>query len=284
VLSVLAPQRPSLSPVPDRGIMRVQLIGPGATRNSRKMGSIEYHSWAREVFGAEVPAPGVLFAASFSPGSKWGQKVHNALLQVELEYVDQLLTSVRDNNVRGSVAEFGVFEGWWVNYLFEATERLDLPIPILGFDSFKGLSAPHPHFDANFWQEGTYSASRQVVEQKVAAGERPRIRLFEGFFSESLLAPEAQAVDDIAYARIDCDIYEPAAQCLSYLSKRLSHGSVLVFDDWPHQIRIGEGRAFAEWVPTVQHLRFEFLFFGTWGHFYIRVWHRDLPSFTDSDV
>ena len=253
-------------------------------RGAIAIGQYEYHSWTRQVFGTKIPVPGVHFAASFSPESKWGHKVHNALIQVELEYVDQLLTSVRDHNVKGAIAEFGVFEGWWINYLFEATERLNLPRPILGFDSFKGLSAPHPEFDSHFWREGTYSASRQVVEQNVAARERPRIRLFEGFFAESLLTPDAQAVGDIAYARIDCDIYEPSGECLSYLSKRLSHGSVLVLDDWPHQIRIGEGRAFAEWVPTVPHLRFEFLFFGTWGHFYIRVWHRDLPSFTESDT
>ena len=72
-----------------------------------------------------------------------------------------------------------------------------------------------------------------------------------------------------------------ALTCLRYLAHRLSHGSVLVLDDWPHRIDIGEGRAFAEWIPSVPHLKFEFLFLGTWGHLYIRVWHRDRPVFFD---
>ena len=98
--------------------------------------------------------------------------------------------------------------------------------------------------------------------------------MIKGFFAQSLRDPEAQAVGHIAYARIDCDIYEPALDCLRYLAPRLADGAVLVFDDWPHRIDIGEGRAFAEWLPTVPHLRVEFLFFGTYGHFYLRVWHR----------
>ena len=48
-----------------------------------------------------------------------------------------------------------------------------------------------------------------------------------------------------------------------------------MLDDWPHQLEVGEARAFSEWLPAVPNLRFEFLFFGTWGHFYTRVWHRD---------
>jgi hypothetical protein len=238
-----------------------------------------YANWCEDTFDTQIPIPGVLFATSFLATSTWGNKAHNSLLAIEVEYVSELLKSIRDHNVEGAIGEFGVFQGWWMGHLFEATEKLGLQRPLLGFDSFRGLSAPHPEFDSSFWQEGTYSASRRTVERDLRVAERPRIRLIEGFFADSLVTAEATAIKEIAFARIDCDIYEPSVQCLRYLSNRLSHGSVLVFDDWPHQINIGEGRAFAEWVPTVPHLKFEFLFFGTWGHLYIRVWHRDRPAF-----
>ena len=238
-----------------------------------------YANWSMETFGARIPIPGVVFATSFPANSTWGNKAHQSLLAIEVEYVDDLLISIRDHNVEGAIAEFGVFEGWWTGHLFEATERLEIQRPILGFDSFKGLSAPHPEFDSSFWEEGTYSASRQTVETNLRVAERPRIHLIEGFFADSLVTEEATAYSEIAFARIDCDIYEPSCQCLRYLANRLSHGSVLVLDDWPHRIDIGEGRAFAEWVPSVPHLKFEFLFLGTWGHLYIRVWHRDRPVF-----
>ena len=238
---------------------------------------MDYSSWARDTFDVEIPQPGVVFAMSFEGGSKWGQRVHEALLNVELEYVASLCASIRDDDIPGAFVEFGTFEGWWVNHLFEVTDGLGLDRQVIGYDSFQGLSIPHPDHDDPFWKEGQYAASRDTVAGNVKLSERPRISLIEGFFSESLKSAEASKVGYIAFARIDCDIYEPALDCLRYLGPRLSHGSVLVFDDWSHRIDVGETKAFSEWVPTVPHLRFEFLFFGTWGHFYIRVWHRDRP-------
>jgi hypothetical protein len=235
----------------------------------------DYSEWTRATFGVEIPAPGVLFATSFDGNSIWGQKCHEALLRVEIEYVEHLLKDIKERDIPGALAEFGVFQGWWVNHLFEASERLELHRPVLGFDSFQGLSQPDPQRDEAFWKEGQYAAPLESVEHNVKAGERPRIKLIPGFFADSLGQPDALAVGQIAYARIDCDIYEPAAQCLRYLAPRLSHGAVLVFDDWPHRLDVGETLAFAEWLPTVPNLRFEFLFFGTWGHFYTRVWHRN---------
>ena len=145
----------------------------------------------------------------------------------------------------GALVEFGVFNGWWVNHLFEASERLGFHRPVIGYDSFQGLSPPHPEFDDEFWKEGQYAASLESVRKNVRADERSRIQLIKGFFADSLTGPEATAVGDIAYARIDCDIYEPALDCLRYLAHRLTHGAVLVFDDWTHRLDFGEARALA---------------------------------------
>jgi Macrocin-O-methyltransferase (TylF) len=170
------------------------------------MKDVDYVNWTSEIFGTPIPVPGVLFAASFPPESKWGAKVNNALIQVELEYVDELLKDLLNHNVNGAIAEFGVFEGWWVNQLFEATERIGLHVPVLGFDSFKGLSAPQPELDEDCWKEGMFCAAQDLVEQNIHLAERPRIRLIPGFFAESLLTDEAHALGEIAYARVDCDI------------------------------------------------------------------------------
>ncbi len=119
-----------------------------------------------------------------------------------------------------------------------------------------------------------YAASLDKVRANVQAAERPRIKLVKGFFSDSLIKAEAQGIKSFCFARIDCDIYEPAVECLTYLGSRLSHNSILVFDDWTHGIEFGEGRAFAEWIPTVPHLKFETIFQGPWDHLYLRVLHR----------
>ncbi len=242
---------------------------------SRKRQESSYAEWSRSVFGFAVNQPDVQLATSFPGMSEWGEKFYRAMIGVELEYVDQLLIGIREGKVEGELVEFGIFEGWWINYLYERSEALGLTDrKVIGFDSFQGLSDPHPVLDHEFWKKGQYAAGRSLVEERVQAKTRPRIQLIEGFFADSLVRDDALQVGKIAYARIDCDIYEPALQCLNFLSSRLAHGAILVFDDWPHQMGVGETLAFAEWVPNVPRLRFEFLFFGPWGHFYIRVWHR----------
>lgn len=214
---------------------------------------------------------------SFYPkDSVFFQLAYKGLLDVELQYVRSLVLDIKSKDVPGAFVEFGIFQGAWLRHFCAMTEQAGLSErEIWGFDSFRGLSKPDPLADGAFWKEGMYAASRSEVEANVGIANLPRINLIEGFFSESLRGAAAAALGDVAFARIDCDIYEPTVDCLAYVGSRLTHGSVLVFDDWPHTHRLGEARAFFEWIPTVPNLKFEFLVFGPWDHCYMRVWHRD---------
>lgn len=238
----------------------------------------EYAHLTRKFLGTSLPteyrAQKIHFI--YPPESEWFAKAFAALFAIELEYVDNLLLDLKSRDVPGAFAEFGIFQGAWINRLHEMTERAGLgDRQIWGFDSFAGLSRPHPSADSPFWKEGMYTASRCEVEKNVHAAERQRIHLIEGFFFQSLRGgADAAALGEVALARIDCDIYEPALDCLRYLGQRLANGSVLVFDDWTHHHEIGETRAFFEWAPSVPHLRFEFLILGPWDHCYMRVWHK----------
>ncbi len=236
--------------------------------------SLSYENWARAVFRQDVPVPGVRVACSWNEDTEWGLRAHNALAQVECEYVTKLLTELRDQNVQGDIVEFGIFQGWWVNFLYRATEDLSLDRRIYGFDSFEGLSDPDPQHDLAFWKKGQYACSLEQVSKNVQAALRPRLKLVKGFFEKSLRGADAQVAGKFCYVRIDCDIYQPALDCLRYLGPRLADGAILVFDDWPHVRGYGEQRAFEEWLPSVPNLEFEFLFYGTIGHFYTRVHHK----------
>lgn len=233
----------------------------------------EYEDWFASVFHRRVAAPGVRIAASWSDEDPWGQRAHTALVQVECDYVVSLLEEIRDRKIPGSIAEFGIFQGWWINFFWEQTERLGLPRRIYGFDSFEGLSQPDGARDLGCWEKGQYACSFETVARNVFLSSRPRINLVKGFFEKSLRGADALLADQFSYVRIDCDIYEPARDCLRYLSHRLADGAILVFDDWPHMLGYGEQLAFSEWLPSVPHLDFEFLFYNTIGHFYLRV-HR----------
>ena len=245
----------------------------------------DYASFTREILGAEIPfnLQQTKLHAIYPEDSIWFRRSFDSLLAVELEFAQELIYDLRRRAVPGALVEFGVYRGKWVRQIHEMTERAGLgDREIYGFDSFKGLSAPHAQFDIPFWNEGMYAVPKAEVEAALNTTQHPRIRLVEGFFSESLRGEEARRLGPVAFAHIDCDIYEPALQCLHFLGGRLSHGALLVFDDWPHDLRFGEGRAFAEWLPAVPGLRFEFLGMGPWDHLYLRVWHRDRPA-TDED-
>ena len=244
-----------------------------AKAGSEPLKTTPYEAWFAATFGQQVPVPTNRIAVSWPDDSEWGHRAHCALLTVEVDYVKMLLADIKARGIPGALAEFGIFQGWWVDHLWQFTEEIGLDREVYGFDSFAGLSKPHPEFDAPFWQEGQYACDLATVRANVKTAERPRIKLVEGFFADSLTRADVQSVESYCFARIDCDIYEPALQCLRYLGTRLSDGAVLVFDDWPHKLNDGEQKAFQEWLPDVPHLKFEFLFYGTIGHFYTRV-HR----------
>jgi hypothetical protein len=233
-----------------------------------------YDDWCLGVFGRRIPVPGVRLAASWPEDSAWGLRAYTALASVECEYARELLREIAAKNIPGDIAEFGIFEGWWINYLWQATESAGLRRRIYGFDSFEGLSEPHPQRDHSFWKKGQYACSLEQVSRNVKLAERPRIQLVKGFFETSLRSAEALLAEEFCYARIDCDIYQPALECLQYLGPRLADGAIVVFDDWPHLRGLGEQRALEEWLPSAPHLQFEFLFYGAIGHFYTRVHHR----------
>jgi tetratricopeptide (TPR) repeat protein len=236
--------------------------------------SVSYDEWCRAVFHQHVPAPGVRIAASWAEDSEWGLRAYNALALLECEYATKLLAEIRDKQIEGDIVEFGIYQGWWVNFLYRTTEELGLSRRIYGFDSFEGLSDPHPEHDQAYWKKGQYACSLEQVSKNVQAALRPRLKLVKGFFEKSLRSAEALVAEKFSYVRIDCDIYLPALDCLNYLAPRLADGAILVFDDWPHLRGFGEQRAFEEWLPTVPHLEFEFLFYGAIGHFYTRVHHK----------
>ena len=233
-----------------------------------------YDDWCLETFGQRIPVPGVRIAASWEEDSAWGLRAYNALAQLECEYAQELLLEIATNNIPGDIVEFGIYQGWWINFLWQTSETMGLRRRIYGFDSFEGLSEPHPEHDQAFWKKGQYACGLEQVSKNVRLSERPRLKLVKGFFEKSLLSPEALLAERFCYARIDCDIYQPALECLRYLGPRLADGAIVVFDDWPHTRGFGEQRALEEWLPTVPELQFEFLFYGAIGHFYTRVHRR----------
>ncbi|WP_426010557.1 TylF/MycF/NovP-related O-methyltransferase [Caulobacter sp. DWR2-3-1b2] len=214
-------------------------------------------------------APNTWPASSFPIGTMWGARINDAMCVVEREYAAALLKQLHEEQVPGAVVEFGVFEGRWLEFLMNTMDGMGMARPVLGFDSFEGLPAPTEADEGMGWAEGEYNAPLTQVSQRLRLAERPHLKLIKGWFCDTIGLPEAQ-VDQIAYARVDGDLYESAVDTLSYLSGKLVDGAILVFDDWTFNPEKGETKAFFEWAPTSGYT-FESLGFFSIGRLYMRV-------------
>lgn len=239
-------------------------------RGGRDAWQARYEDWlARAIPGAPPPPPPGQTITAFDQASASGRAVDNREVMVwEYAWGRTLLAGLAE--VPGAIVEFGVFQGRWLEFLESTRRELGQPREIWGFDSFQGLPAPDPDRDLGCWSRGQYAADLPTVAERLKVAERPHIRLVPGWFSESLRRPEVRAIKAVAFARIDCDLHQSAAEALDFLTGRLVDGAILVFDDWPSDLDRGETRAFAEWLPR-SGLRFEFLSQNSLGHLYLRA-------------
>jgi hypothetical protein len=97
------------------------------------------------------------------------------------------------------------------------------------------------------------------------------IELVEGWFSDTL--PEyRERIRKIAFIRIDCDLYQSTVDVLDFAFGRLVNGAILYFDDWTHDHRTGETRAFFEFAEkNVSRYRFEKVVTVSDGGFAVRA-------------
>ena len=179
----------------------------------------------------------------------------------------------------GAYYEFGIFREFSLWYAEQVSRYLTGPgFLCYGFDSFRGL--PGSDVDIPPGGKGStignYAASRDLVVSQLRAHgtDMQRVRLFEGFYSESLFASITveEKLRPPAVCVVDCDLYESTREVLKFVGPRLSEGCVLLFDDiyvTGDPTIEGQGRAVAEWRSTHPDIELRHLFdFGGHGAAY----------------
>lgn len=232
-----------------------------------------YDDWFESVFGVKVPAANTWPFTTFKQGTPWSDKVVYGMQDGEHLFAEDLFNRLERDRVPGAVVEFGTYFGHWMQVLAEMQERRGWSREFWGFDSFEGLPEPDKELNPQVWTKGMYTAPFDEVKARLQVDKRPWIKLVKGWFSDTLIQSPAVDVADVAYARVDGDLYESCVDCLRYLEPRLADGSILVFDDWQFSVNHGETRAFREWVEKGVPFRFEYLGFNMWAHLYLRVHH-----------
>lgn len=234
--------------------------------------TLDYNHFMLRVCGVASAYPTYPLGTTFPLGSKYGDALDIAAYPAIVALSTDMYQLIVAEDVPGDVVEFGVAAGRWLTTMLDTMDASGSVRRVWGFDSFEGLPEPDPARDAPQWVKGQFANQQEVVAATLKLAARPHLRLVKGWFSDAFAQPDAQAITSIAYAKIDCDLYQPALECLRFLKGRLSHGAILMFDEWTHSLYEGETRAFAEWVPDVPEYRFELIGFINFRLFF-RVWH-----------
>lgn len=143
--------------------------------------------------------------------------------------------AIRDIGSNGLATEFGVWEGYSIEYFARHFQV------VYGFDSFLGLRedwAGHDMVKGSFDLKG--------VLPHVPAN----VTLVPGWFDQTVPRFLQEHPGNLSFVHVDCDTYEATSTILSLIGDRLQSGTVLVFDEyfgypgWQQ----GEFRAWQEFV------------------------------------
>ncbi|MBA4148288.1 MAG: class I SAM-dependent methyltransferase [Verrucomicrobia bacterium] len=139
----------------------------------------------------------------------------------------------------GLYLEFGVHQGGSINHI---SKQLPEGKIIHGFDSFEGLP--------DKWLFGRGAGHFSTGGQLPPVGDN--VRLYKGWFSDTLPGFLAENPEPFSFVHIDCDLYVSTKQILDLAGDRLKAGTIIVFDEyfnypgWEQH----EYRAFKEFIAV----------------------------------
>lgn len=120
----------------------------------------------------------------------------------------------------GMNLEFGVFNGTTISCLATARPELEFH----GFDSFEGLPED--------WDMGGKQVKGDAFDRKGALPEVPdNVKLYKGWFDDTLPEFLKTHTDNISYLHVDCDIYSSTVTVLENCNDRIVPGTIIRFDE-----------------------------------------------------
>lgn len=199
------------------------------------------------------------------------RRIHNRRWEAVEEMGDYLVGA----QVPGDYCEFGVYKGETFQYVARLLEPALPHMRYFAFDSFEGLPSPRgidcvDGYSSNF-TEGQFAVSLENVRRYVmeAGADMTKVDFIKGWFDATLNDEVAGRLklEKVAAAWIDCDLYESTVPVLDFLAKRMSVGTILLFDDWRvfrNLPEYGQQRACREWLERNPQITLRELF--SFGH------------------
>jgi O-methyltransferase len=192
----------------------------------------------RSIDGAEVVdalAHGWLGRALRLPGHILGRNTSISAAHEVTRMLANGFAYAQAEQVTGDYAEFGVHTGRTFVDAHRIARRFGrYPRRFYAFDSFQGLPEITAIDAGHQWTAGQFAHDRASFEARLRRARIPAadVTIVEGFFDQTLAHAERIGLERVAFAWVDCDLYESTVPVLDYLTDRLVPGAVLAFDDW----------------------------------------------------
>ncbi len=187
------------------------------------------------------------------------------------DVIDKVADYFLGAQVAGDYAEFGVYRGETFAYACNTLAPMFPAMRFWALDSFEGLPAPKPSADmfdgySGGFTKGQFACSQSKFRtylQKMGVS-MSRVNIVPGWYEQTLYPqnPALVQMDKIAFAWIDCDLYESTVPVLEFLTDKLAVGSVILFDDWRCFRNLGDcgqQKACKEWLERHPEIKLNLL-------------------------
>jgi hypothetical protein len=157
-----------------------------------------------------------------------------------LVHIYQCLQNARRRDLRGVVAEFGMFKGGTTMLISRFIEEIGADWKVYGFDTFSGFPAKRSPLDMYAHPDCVFLDVDMV--RAVFAGRNVEVVAGDVVETVSRLSTE-----DLVLSFVDTDNFSPAQAIIRVIAERTQVGGAIVFDHWTghdrHIDTIGERMA-----------------------------------------
>lgn len=151
---------------------------------------------------------------------------HSNLFTLENRHVmaRACINEINRRQVRGNLAEVGVYQGNFASYLNRMLPDRKLYL----FDTFEGFDVRDEHKNDRFGiNTSAFSdTSVEVVLEKMKTPENVIVK--KGYFPDTAAGLE----DTFCFVSLDADLYKPILDGLEYFYPRLEHGGYIFIHDY----------------------------------------------------
>ena len=142
--------------------------------------------------------------------------------------INNIWNNIKLDSIEGDYIEFGIFKGKSLFHSFSTAKKNKIihDRTFWGLDSFEGFPAENHSFYTSKNFDVSYE---KVIKQFKKYGN---IKIKKGYFSKSLNDKNISEINKIAFAFVDCDIYESSLDVFDFLKKRMTNGGFIMIDDY----------------------------------------------------